>query len=79
VLSDLEEGFMAKYDCRLATRVSADVDQRLRHALVLSNVKTLSAYLDALLDRTLPTAGQLASQLHGGSGDDQPAGPGAAQ
>lgn len=63
---------MAKYDCRLATRVSADVDQRLRHAWVASGVKSLSAYLTGLLDRTLPTAGELASQLRGADGQRPP-------
>jgi hypothetical protein len=72
VLSDLKEGFMAKYDRRLATRVTADVDQRLRHAWVASGSKSLSAYLTDVLDRTLPTNGELASQLHGAGGQRPP-------
>lgn len=63
---------MAKYDRRLATRVSADVDQRLRHAWVASGRSSLSAYLTDLLDRTLPTAGELASQLHDADGRRPP-------
>ena len=56
---------MAKYDARLATRVTADVDQRLRHAAVAAGFKSLSAYLTAVLDLALPSADELAEKLRG--------------
>jgi uncharacterized protein (DUF1778 family) len=69
VLSDLEEEFMAKYDARLATRVTADVDQRLRYAAVAAGCKSLSAFLTGVLDRALPSSAELAAQLRGQADD----------
>jgi uncharacterized protein (DUF1778 family) len=63
---------MAKYDARLATRVTADVDQRLRFAAVAAGRKSLSAFLTEVLDRALPSAAELAAQLRGPVADDAP-------
>lgn len=58
---------MQHYGSRLATRLTRNVDQRLRlHALLQR--KPLSHVLDQLLDAALPTADELRSQL--GSGQE---------
>jgi hypothetical protein len=49
-------------DVRLATRISPAVDRRLRMLAILSNQR-LSHLLDCLLDKALPAADELASQL----------------
>jgi hypothetical protein len=50
------------YDVRLATRISPAVDRRLR-MLALVQSRALSHVLDALLDRALPPADELAALL----------------
>jgi len=50
------------YDVRLATRISPAVDRRLR-MLALVQSRALSHVLDALLDRALPQADELAALL----------------
>jgi len=54
---------------RLATRISKDVDRRLRLAAVLRDVR-LGELLDQLLDQALPTAADLAAQLNGAAADE---------
>lgn len=50
------------YDARIATRISAPVDRRLRmQALV--NGQSLSEVLDSTLDEALPSAEELAARL----------------
>ena len=50
------------YDTRLATRISASVDARLRQ-LALVRRRRLSHLLDDVLDGALPTAEDLTTQL----------------
>ena len=50
------------YDARLATRITAAVDRRLR-MLALVKSQPLSHVLDSLLDQALPRADELASLL----------------
>ena len=54
------------YDVRLATRVTAAVDRRLRMLALIKN-QPLSHVLVTLLDQALPPAGELASLLGDGS------------
>lgn len=56
------------YDARLATRITAAVDRRLR-MLALVKSQPLSHVLDSLLDQALPRADELASLLSD-SGDE---------
>lgn len=53
---------MARYDQRLATRISKPVDRRLRVAVALDG-PSLSAFLDQVLDKVLPSADELAARL----------------
>jgi len=57
---------MAGYQTRLATRISAEVDERLR---LLAHVRRapLSRLITELLDRVLPTADELADQIRKGN------------
>jgi uncharacterized protein (DUF2342 family) len=57
------------YDARLATRITASVDLRLR-MLALLKGQSLSHVLDSVLDETLPAADKLASQLKDGRRDE---------
>lgn len=50
------------YDVRLATRITAAVDLRLR-MLALASRQPLSHVLDGLLDQALPPADELAALL----------------
>jgi hypothetical protein len=67
------------YNARLATRLSASVDARLRQ-LALIRRQRINRLLDDLLDAALPPAAALTAQLSGlgqehdqaGDGDDQP-------
>jgi hypothetical protein len=52
------------YDARLATRISPEVDLRLR-MLALFKGRPLSHVLDGLLDKALPSAAELAVSLAG--------------
>jgi hypothetical protein len=52
------------YDVRLATRITAAVDRRLR-MLALVKGEALSHVLTGLLDEALPPADELASRLTG--------------
>ena len=54
------------YDVRLATRITAAVDRRLR-MLALIKSQSLSHVLVTLLDQALPPADELASLLGDGS------------
>ena len=54
---------MAKtYDARLATRITASVDTRLRQVALLSR-RRLSHVLDDVLDAALPTVEDLSAEL----------------
>ncbi|MGH3217899.1 MAG: hypothetical protein ACRDPY_04075 [Streptosporangiaceae bacterium] len=55
---------MASGNTRLATWISADVDDRLRR-LALLRRQRLSHLLTELLDEALPSAAELAAQLQG--------------
>ncbi len=50
------------YDVRIATRITGEVDRRLR-MLALIKGRPLSHVLDGLLDQVLPPAAELASSL----------------
>jgi hypothetical protein len=50
------------YDARLATRISPEVDLRLRMQALLEGLP-LSHVLDSLLDKALPPAAKLADLL----------------
>ena len=52
-------------DARLATRISQDVDTRLR-LLALTRRVRLCRLLDQLLDQALPSAAELAAEMRGG-------------
>lgn len=56
-------------DARLATRISACVDRRLRLAAVVQRTP-LGLFLDQVLDQALPPVDQLADQIRGGTRDD---------
>src|ERR1035438_7928944 len=62
VLADPEEELMARYDHRIATRISGDADIRLRLA-ALAQRRSLSAVLTDVLDQVLPTADELVQRL----------------
>ena len=51
-----------RYTARLATRITEDVDHRLRLAALLHRLP-LCHVLTGLLDRSLPAADELAGQL----------------
>jgi hypothetical protein len=53
---------MAQYDCRIATRITRDVDRRLRLA-ALAVRRPLSAVLTDTLDKALPSAEELTAGL----------------
>lgn len=53
---------MKTYNARLATRITAGVDARLRQ-LALLRRQRINRTLDELLDRTLPTSAELIGQL----------------
>ena len=55
-------------DTRLATRISATTDRRLRLAALLCR-QPLYQFLDQTLDRVLPPVGELAEQIQGGAPD----------
>lgn len=60
-----------RYTARLGTRVTEDVSARLRFAAVLERLP-LSHLLTGLLDRSLPSAEELAAQVaRKGAGDVQ--------
>ena len=58
------------YEVRLATRIPRPLDQRLRLLAVLSR-KPITQVLTELLARALPTAEELAEQMHRRSGTDE--------
>jgi hypothetical protein len=58
-----------RYDTRLATRIPARINQRLRLLTVLRGDR-LQHVLSELLDRELPTAEQLAEQIEGAKTGD---------
>lgn len=60
------------YDVRLATRITSTVDRRLR-MLALAKSQPLSHVLVGLLDKALPSADELASQLADGKIADEAA------
>lgn len=62
VLCPAPRGGTAAYNVRLATKISATVDRRLR-MLALVKGQPLNHVLVSLLDQHLPTAGELASLL----------------
>jgi hypothetical protein len=53
---------MKTYNARLATRITAGVDARLRQ-LALLHRQRINRTLDELLDQTLPTSAELTGQL----------------
>jgi hypothetical protein len=53
---------MKTYNARLATRITAGVDARLRQ-LALLRRQRINRTLDELLDQTLPTSAELTGQL----------------
>lgn len=55
---------MARYDQRIATRISRDANIRLRLAALAEGVH-LSALLTSLIMQTLPPADELAKRLDG--------------
>ena len=56
------------YDVRLATKISAAVDRRLR-MLALVKGQPINHVLVSVLDQALPAAGELASLLGDGTQD----------
>jgi hypothetical protein len=54
---------------RLATRISEDVDRRLRLAALMRRMH-LSHLLDQLLDQALPPVADLAEQMKGTTSDE---------
>ena len=58
------------YSARLATRVTASVDARLRQLALLSH-RRISHVLDEVLDGALPTAEHLSAQLARLAGSEQ--------
>jgi hypothetical protein len=59
----------AALTARIATRISRDVDRRLRLAAVLRDAR-LGEFPGQLLDQALPTAADLAAQMNGGTRDE---------
>jgi hypothetical protein len=55
---------MSLYDARLATRISRDVDGRLRLLALVRRIR-LGQLIDQLLDQALPSADELAEQMKG--------------
>jgi hypothetical protein len=58
----VRRGALVAYDVRLATKITAAVDLRLR-MLALSRRQSLNHVLVAVLDQALPPADELASLL----------------
>lgn len=58
------------YDVTLATRITASVDRRLR-MLVLLRRQPLNSVLTSLLDKSLPSADELAAMLRDGQPADE--------
>jgi len=63
---------MATFDARLATRVTRDVQRRLKLAAVVAGT-SISATLTEVLDEALPTQAELADLLQktGAPADEQ--------
>ena len=57
---------MARYDRRIATRITPDADNRLR-LVALAQRRSLSAVLTDVLDQVLPTADELVQRLRDGA------------
>jgi hypothetical protein len=53
---------MTQLDTRLATRISAEVDRRLRLTALVRGMR-LGRLLDQILSQHLPTADQLTAQI----------------
>ena len=53
---------MPKFDTRLAARISAGVDARLRLAALVGGAR-LGKFLDEVLDQALPSPAELAEQV----------------
>jgi hypothetical protein len=62
VLTGKRGGLMARYDRRIATRITRDADNRLRLA-ALAFRRPLSALLTEVIDQALPTADELTERL----------------
>ena len=60
---------MTSDNARLATWISADVDERLRLQAMVSRLR-LSQLLTDLLDQALPSVAELTAQLQGGARRD---------
>jgi predicted HicB family RNase H-like nuclease len=60
---------MANYSNRLATRISSDVDDRLRLAALMRRMR-LCQLLDQVLDQALPSAAELTEQMRKGTTSD---------
>jgi hypothetical protein len=58
---------MARYDRRIATRITRDADTRLRLAALVSR-RPLSAVLSDLIARALPPADEIVSALRDAPG-----------
>ena len=56
-------------DARLATRISGDVDRRLRLAALVRRM-AIGQFLDLVLDQALPPVDQLADQIRGATPDE---------
>lgn len=54
---------------RLATRISGDVDRRLRLAALVRRMP-IGQFLDLVLDQALPPVDQLADQIRGAIPDE---------
>lgn len=62
---------MARFDARLATRITGDVRRRLKLAAVVAGT-SISATLTEVLDEALPTQAELAELLQKpGTGSDE--------
>jgi hypothetical protein len=57
-------------DAPLSTRISTDVDRRLRLAALVRRMP-LGQFLDLVLDQALPPVDQLADQIRGGTSDER--------
>jgi hypothetical protein len=57
---------MARYDRRIATRITRDADNRLRLA-ALAWRRPLSAVLTDVIERALPSADELSARLRDGA------------
>lgn len=58
------------YNVTLATRITANVDRRLRMLVVLQR-QPLNSVLTGLLDKALPSADELAALLRDDQGADE--------